>query len=423
MNISDMHVWFRQYAQQMGMQNVRAILPEQIDILINTSITDTVNQIIRENVGITNDRVITDNSKIGQINALKHLYKVKEIKYQTRPTTYFIVGPSTSLLAGAKVTLSTSKTRDDINTIRLSFNNVYIDVPYSLVSHSTTSSFSKELQDYITNEFTKKGINIIENTCGIRISNYDTSVVGVYLALYVREGNDVGEITIHLLDDNNVTIGTLTKSTIDEDETLGKYVITERGYYSNFNFEDKNRYNGLITLKDGLQDYLFLVDFSIDYADASTGLGKDIQYLDNFKSNLFPIRLIDDAYLADTLNDFILKPRLRSPIAIIVNNNLQIYLGKLNGNATTGYFLDNNLVPDVIRVAYIAKPAIVKYSEDINGQNVDCDLPDYMHVDILKHAVDLYRTAISGGIAASQASEQAQNRENARNNYRDEGYQ
>ena len=131
MNISDMHVWFRQYAQQMGMQNVRAILPEQIDILINTSITDTVNQIIRENVGITNDRVITDNSKIGQINALKHLYKVKEIKYQTRPTTYFIVGPNTSLLSGAKVTLSTSKTLDDITTIRLSFNNIYIDVPYS----------------------------------------------------------------------------------------------------------------------------------------------------------------------------------------------------------------------------------------------------------------------------------------------------
>ena len=49
MNISEMHVWFRQYAQQMGMQNVRAILPEQIDLLINTSILDTVNQVIKEN--------------------------------------------------------------------------------------------------------------------------------------------------------------------------------------------------------------------------------------------------------------------------------------------------------------------------------------------------------------------------------------
>ena len=48
MNIAEMHVWFRQYAQQMGMQNVRAILPEQIDVFINTSISDLVNQLVRE---------------------------------------------------------------------------------------------------------------------------------------------------------------------------------------------------------------------------------------------------------------------------------------------------------------------------------------------------------------------------------------
>ena len=91
MNIGEMHVWFRQYAQQMGMQNVRAILPEQIDILINTSITDTVNQIIRENVGVTNDRIITDNSKIGQINALKSLYKVQELTFDTVPVYKYSV--------------------------------------------------------------------------------------------------------------------------------------------------------------------------------------------------------------------------------------------------------------------------------------------------------------------------------------------
>ena len=76
MNIAEMHVWFRQYAQQMGMQNVRAILPEQIDILINTSISDVVNQLIRENIGVVNDRVVTDNAKLNQINALRSLYKV-----------------------------------------------------------------------------------------------------------------------------------------------------------------------------------------------------------------------------------------------------------------------------------------------------------------------------------------------------------
>ena len=86
MTIAEMHVWFRQYSQQMGMQNVRAILPEQIDLLINSSITDTINQVITQNIGVTNDRVITDNSKIGQINALRSLYKVAIIDASIQST-------------------------------------------------------------------------------------------------------------------------------------------------------------------------------------------------------------------------------------------------------------------------------------------------------------------------------------------------
>src|SRR5574344_3149061 len=77
MTISEMHVWFRQYAQQMGMQNVRAILPEQIDNLINTAIKDTVDEVINKSVGTTNDRVITDNAKLANVNALRTLYRVK----------------------------------------------------------------------------------------------------------------------------------------------------------------------------------------------------------------------------------------------------------------------------------------------------------------------------------------------------------
>ena len=76
MDIREMHQMFRQYTQQMGMQNVRAILPEQIDLIINNSISDTINQVITQNIGITNDRVISDASKLNQVNALKSLYKV-----------------------------------------------------------------------------------------------------------------------------------------------------------------------------------------------------------------------------------------------------------------------------------------------------------------------------------------------------------
>ena len=48
-----------------------------------------------------------------------------------------------------------------------------------------------------------------------------------------------------------------------------------------------------------------------------------------------------------------------------------------------------------------------------------------MHVDILKHAVDLYNVSIQGGLHAAQQQQRNQNQEVARNTTRpdNEGYQ
>lgn len=279
MTIEEMHVWFRQNAQQMGLQNVRAILPEQIDLLLNTSIYDTVNQIIQQNIGITNDRVITDNSKIGQINALRTLYKVKEVA--------IVLSKDQALEHGQKL-------------------------PF-------------------------KGINS---------------------PIYRYTGDIAG-----------------------------------------FN----------LNAKDNPFTYLYLVDFSIDYCKhtSSTETG------DAFTSNLYPVRLIDDAYLADSLNDFILRPRLRSPLAVIYNGTMDLYIDKsIDGNGT----FTEGLQARNLRVSYIAKPATVKYAADIGGENVDCDLPEYLHNDICKHAIDLYRTSMTGSLYANQQAAQNQQREDYRNN-------
>ena len=75
----------------------------------------------------------------------------------------------------------------------------------------------------------------------------------------------------------------------------------------------------------------------------------------------------------------------------------------------------------MLRMSYIGKPAKVKYGEDIGQENVDCDLPDYMHIDVVKHAVDLYRVALNGSMMAAKQQEQNASQENVRNNYRNEG--
>ena len=269
MTIREMHVMFRQYAQQMGMQNVRAILPEQIDLLINNSISDVINQVITQNIGTTNDRVITDNSKLNQINALKSLYKVWK----------------------GKVTLGTAKTN--------------------------------------------------------------------YIASY--------ELPINA-------------------------------------FKNGGTYNN-----DGVNStsisYIYIVDLSISYKKDS-----------DFVSNIFPIRIIDDMYLADVVNDFLLAPKLRSPVATFHDNTIELYIDK--PDSSTPPFKFQGCDVNEIRLSYIAKPNQVKFVEDVNGTNVDCDLPEYLHVDIVKHAVELYRTALTGSIAVTQAAQEQQQRENMRNNYR-----
>ena len=281
MTISEMHVWFRQYAQQMGMQNVRAILPEQIDNLINTSIKDTIDEVINKSVGTTNDRVITDNAKLANINALRTLYRVKT--YQPRIS-------------------------EQVGNEALHF------------------------------------VNSFNNSC-LSIKSSD--------------------------------------------------IVTDALYY---------------------------VDFSIKYQKPVTsGISANTTY-----TRLFPIRIIDDSYLADVLNDWVLAPRLRTPVMVIYKKEeesvddtiFDIYLGE-NGT------IAQNLAIDSIRCSYIKTPKQVAYLSDVGGTNVDCDLPEQLQIPMLKHAVDLYRVSINGSLYSNQQNTQQNQQEIARNNARpdNEGYQ
>ena len=280
MDISEMHKMFRQYAQQMGMQNVRAILPEQIDLLITNSLSDTINQVITQNIGITNDRVISDASKLNQINALKSLYKVWK----------------------GSIVNATTKGKEKTNYI---------------------ISFQLPLLNFKTN-------------------------------------------------------GTYTEDNVSSTAI----------------------------------SFLYAVDLSINYKKA------------DFITNVFPVRIVDDQFVADVVNDFVLAPKMRSPVASIHDNLIELYIDKADEKPSSSQpFKFNGVSINELRFSYIAKPAIVKFAEDVDGTNVNCDLPEYMHVDIIKHAVELYQLAKSGSLAAAQQAQQNQQREQVVNNYREDGNQ
>lgn len=280
MDISEMHKMFRQYAQQMGMQNVRAILPEQIDLLINNSISDIINQVITQNIGITNDRVISDASKLNQVNALKSLYKVWKGSI-------------------ADVTIKGKEKTSYIISFQLPLNNF-----------KTTGS-------------------------------------------YTDDGNSSTAIS-----------------------------------------------------------FLYMVDLSINYKKS------------DFVTNVFPVRIVDDQFVADVLNDFVLAPTMRSPVASIHDNLVELYIDKADAKPEDRQpFTFKGVSINELRLSYIAKPAVVRFAEDVDGTNVNCDLAEYMHVDIVKHAVELYQLAKSGSLAAAQQAQQNQQREQVANNYREDSNQ
>lgn len=76
MTISEMHDTFRVLGQQMGLQLVRGILPESIDVYINNVITEKVQQELLLGVRTAlQDSVNTQASTMSTINTFRTLYR------------------------------------------------------------------------------------------------------------------------------------------------------------------------------------------------------------------------------------------------------------------------------------------------------------------------------------------------------------
>ena len=423
MTTPEMHVIFRQYAQQMGMQNVRAILPEQIDLLLNTSIMDITNQVIKENIGITNDRVITDNSKIGQINALRSLYHVH----------YIEMSPVPSQIEEKRVF---SFSASDRNTGRMTTDFKRVSDNNLLPEYMFLVDFSLNYKKVINGQGYngKTGVSI-KGAYNVLTPNGCINGSEEYL---VKNKSITSEVIVEVYSvdvDDFINLKFIVDTSITNNPRLK---CTSEGYTTYFlgvegaNIQDSS-YGGkhyvlTKTFNDGDSDWNHGVIYNPLVINSNVRTSEYVAptfEIDGLETNYFPVRLIDDAYLADTLNDFVLKNRLRSPILVTYNNNnsnvFDLYIDKFNKTDDGRYVLEGGLIPYMLRMSYIGKPAKVKYGEDIGQENVDCDLPEYMHIDVVKHAVDLYRVALSGSMMAAQQQEQNARQENMRNNYRNEG--
>lgn len=76
MNIQEMHSMFRTLGQQLGMQLIRGILPESIDIFINNVITEKIKTELLSSVHTAlQDSTNTQASTMSSINTFRTLYR------------------------------------------------------------------------------------------------------------------------------------------------------------------------------------------------------------------------------------------------------------------------------------------------------------------------------------------------------------
>lgn len=122
MDIQEMHIAFRELAQQMGMQTTRAILMEDIDICLNFAIITKARNILYENVQtLFSDKVAAQNAVISPINGLRTLYSQKDITgasitgQGTEVSPYQITLQSNAIETNTKVMLYTG--------FKVSYNN------------------------------------------------------------------------------------------------------------------------------------------------------------------------------------------------------------------------------------------------------------------------------------------------------------
>lgn len=104
------------------------------------------------------------------------------------------------------------------------------------------------------------------------------------------------------------------------------------------------------------------------------------------------IRLIGGDVLETTFRDYCNAAEKDSPVASLLTDSLTTNEG-LAKEYIQLYTNTPNLVPDKINIKYIAAPAQVKYDIDVTKCQ-SCDLPEYLHYEIVRRAVALFFATI-----------------------------
>ena len=209
---------------------------------------------------------------------------------------------------------------------------------------------------------------------------------------------------VHTVLQENTGVQASTMSTINSLRTLYKtYRIR-----NDFTLEDRHiGVNYLMYLYSGVNGYHILNIPTYPIKEALNNiitpmmyLGFSVEYDDNSLGNPTSCRLIGADVLETTLRDYCNGASKDSPIAVLLNGDEghdQLHL----------YINSKNTIVKYLNIKYVKTPNVVKYDIDIS-KCVNCDLPEYLHFDIVENAVMKFYKSLGVGLAQQNQNQKNQ---------------
>ena len=118
-------------------------------------------------------------------------------------------------------------------------------------------------------------------------------------------------------------------------------------------------------------------------------------------------RIISSDVIDTTLADYCNRPSKEHPIAVLSgipnlsekdNTDSKNELLNSHSNEQVEIYTDKNCNITYINIKYIKYPNIVKFDKEL-ANCVKCDLPEYLHFEIVEKAVAKFHASIGAGIA------------------------
>ena len=123
-------------------------------------------------------------------------------------------------------------------------------------------------------------------------------------------------------------------------------------------------------------------------------LGFAIEYDEKSKGKAKQCRVVAQDEIGNILNDFCSQPSKLHPVVVL--NNKSSVLENTNDNITNEFleiYTDKGCDITYLTIKYIKHPNIVKFDKDLS-KCVNCDLPEYLHYEVVERAVAKFKTAI-----------------------------